>query len=73
MDDVDAVELESLLALVDSFEPPVDSLAPLPESLEVLLPSLEEDDDDAAPLADEDDERESVMYQPLPLKTMPTG
>jgi hypothetical protein len=25
------------------------------------------------PLADELDERESVMYQPLPLKTMPTG
>ena len=24
------------------------------------------------PFAD-DDERESVMYQPLPLKTMPTG
>ena len=29
----------------------------------------------AGPLAleAEDDERESVMYQPLPLKTMPTG
>lgn len=26
-----------------------------------------------APLADCDDDRESVMYQPLPLKTMPTG
>ena len=33
-------------------------------------------DDDARPLADDnvdDDERESVMYQPLPLNTMPTG
>ena len=36
-------------------------------------PSLDEDELDR-PLAEaEDDERESVMYQPLPLKTMPTG
>ena len=34
---------------------------------------LDEDDDAAGPLAEELDERESVMYQPLPLKTMPTG
>jgi hypothetical protein len=27
----------------------------------------------AAPLAADVEERESVMYQPLPLKTMPTG
>jgi hypothetical protein len=26
-----------------------------------------------APLAEAVEERESVMYQPLPLKTMPTG
>ena len=31
------------------------------------------EDDDGRPLADEVDERESVMYQPLPLNTMPTG
>jgi hypothetical protein len=30
-------------------------------------------EDDVAPLTDAVDERESVMYQPLPLKTMPTG
>ena len=32
--------------------------------------------EDVRPLADDnvdDDERESVMYQPLPLNTMPTG
>jgi hypothetical protein len=64
-------ELESLVVLVDSLVPPLESL----ESFEVLLPSPEEDDDDDAlePLADDDEERESVMYQPLPLKTMPTG
>ncbi len=47
-----------------------------------FVESDEEDDDEpeslleelARPLADADeDERESVMYQPLPLKTMPTG
>jgi hypothetical protein len=27
----------------------------------------------ARPLLEDDDERESVIYQPLPLKTMPTG
>lgn len=32
-----------------------------------LAPELE------APLAADDDERESVTYQPLPLNTMPTG
>jgi hypothetical protein len=33
-------------------------------------------DEDVRPLADDvddDDPRESVMYQPLPLNTMPTG
>jgi hypothetical protein len=33
----------------------------------------DEDDDELAPLDDVVDDRESVMYQPLPLKTMPTG
>jgi hypothetical protein len=33
------------------------------------------EDDELRPLFDHDDvlPRESVMYQPLPLKTMPTG
>ena len=32
------------------------------------------EEDELRPLAEADeDERESVMYQPLPLKTMPTG
>jgi hypothetical protein len=43
--------------VLESFPPP-DSLA----ALDVL-----------GPLADEVDERESLMYQPLPLNTMPTG
>jgi hypothetical protein len=48
----------------------------LPLSLPALL-ELEslspEDDKLVRPLAEADDARESVMYQPLPLKTMPTG
>jgi len=39
--------------------------------LELESPSLEDDDEPARPL--DDDDRESVTYQPLPLKTMPTG
>jgi len=58
----------------ESFEP--DSFEPEsfePESLEP--DSFEpESDDPALPLVDDDfDDRESVMYQPLPLNTMPTG
>jgi hypothetical protein len=34
---------------------------------------LDSEEDDTRPLADDVDERESVMYQPLPLNTMPTG
>jgi len=51
----------------DSLEVDVaDSLfEPEPSELEVLEPF----DDEAVEL----DERESVMYQPLPLNTMPTG
>jgi len=30
-------------------------------------------DDEPGPLAEAGEERESVMYQPLPLNTMPTG
>jgi hypothetical protein len=42
--------------------------------LESLSPEEEEEDDELVrPLAEADDARESVMYQPLPLKTMPTG
>jgi hypothetical protein len=38
----------------------------------VLVVEASEEDD--APFAEvEDDDRESVMYQPLPLNTMPTG
>ena len=32
-----------------------------------------EADDEPGPLAEAVEERESVMYQPLPLNTMPTG
>jgi hypothetical protein len=77
--DVDAVELESLLPLVDSFEPlaeslEAESLDAEPVDAESFAPLLPSPDDDALePLADDFDERESVIYQPLPLKTMPTG
>jgi hypothetical protein len=53
------------------------------ESVELLLPlsllglleleSLSPEDELLRPLAEADDARESVMYQPLPLNTMPTG
>ena len=35
--------------------------------------SPSDDEDPVRPLAEAVDERESVMYQPLPLNTMPTG
>jgi hypothetical protein len=57
-DDEVSFELESLLALLDSFG------ASLP-----LLLSFGDDE----PLAEDFEARESVTYQPLPLKTMPTG
>lgn len=53
------VEALSLFEVLDSDDFDLDSAS----LEEVLLPR---------PLLD-DDERESVMYQPLPLKTMPTG
>jgi hypothetical protein len=65
---VEGVELppEALVSLagLDSFVP--DSFAP---------DSFASDDvgEELGLLADELEERESVMYQPLPLKTMPTG
>jgi hypothetical protein len=64
---------------LDSFEP-VDSFD-VDDSLVVGDEDEAEDEpldceDDARPFAgdvDDVDDRESVMYQPLPLKTMPTG
>jgi len=64
--DVEAVELEVLVEELSAFELLVsdafDLDSPSPEELALLRPLLEDED-----------ERESVMYQPLPLKTMPTG
>jgi hypothetical protein len=63
---------------VDDFESPDD-----PEVVDVDVVALESLDSvdfaapslvvEPSPLADALEERESVMYQPLPLKTMPTG
>lgn len=55
-----SVEELSLFDGLDSDDFDLDS--PSPDELVLLRPLL-----------DDDDERESVMYQPLPLKTMPTG
>jgi hypothetical protein len=60
-DELDAVE-------PDDDDEEEDVLSPLDL---VVLDEVEELD--GAPLAEELEERESVMYQPLPLKTMPTG
>jgi hypothetical protein len=60
-------EPESLLAELESLFVKLKSFAaslPLPLSLDA------EDDE---PLAEDFEARESVTYQPLPLKTMPTG
>ena len=66
-----------------AFVPPVSDLAPDSEfdfdALESVEPeSLAPPDspealDALGPLAEDADDRESLMYQPLPLKTMPTG
>ena len=70
-DDAEALDELSLAAegadeLDDSFE---GEEAAAPDSLE-----LAEDDPLALdPFADELEARESVMYHPLPLNTMPTG
>jgi hypothetical protein len=68
--DSDLVELELLLLAVE--------LVVALESLDFLASddelSLLDDSGLLAPLAEAlEAERESVMYQPLPLKTMPTG
>ena len=58
----------------DSFEP--ESFEPEsfePESLEPDSFEPESDDPELPLVADDFDDRESVMYQPLPLNTMPTG
>ena len=71
--DVDELELDSL-PLLDAGELLPESFAPEPplelSPFEVDEPASE---DDVEPLADLVEDRESVMYQPLPLKTMPTG
>jgi hypothetical protein len=65
LDGDDDVELLPLsLALPLSLLLPLDS-----EVFELDSASVE----DERPLAEAEDERESVMYQPLPLKTIPTG
>lgn len=78
-DDEDAEELEPSL-----FDPALELSLFEPESvLAAVEPESDFDSDfvedtesllePPRPFAELDDERESVMYQPLPLKTMPTG
>ena len=59
-----------LLDALDSFDSFAPLSEPLLESFDVLL---SDDPEELEPFVEDDDERESVMYQPLPLKTMPTG
>jgi hypothetical protein len=70
LDELESFDPESALP-PESFEPA--SLAP--ESLEPDSLELDESDelDAPEPLADELEARESVLYQPLPLNTIPTG
>jgi hypothetical protein len=63
VDDVVGVEVELVL--------PLESAPAL--VLGVASADLVSDFDAAGPLAELVEARESVMYQPLPLKTMPTG
>jgi hypothetical protein len=88
-DDDDELEppLESFEDELDSLDDEPDSLAAEPESLsfdeepESLSFDEEPESFAAAPsfealvplVADDDDDRESVIYHPLPLNTMPTG
>jgi len=73
LEELEAFELDSLLVLLDSLDS-FDSFAPLSEPLLESFDVLPSDDpDELEPFVEDDDERESVMYQPLPLKTMPTG
>ena len=59
------VLLEALSLLGVEVSDGLDSAAPLSEDADGVPLDAAEDEDD--------EERESVMYQPLPLKTMPTG
>lgn len=63
----DVVDDDDEEDVVVSVDDPVLASGPL---LSLVLPAGVELE---PPLADCDDDRESVMYQPLPLKTMPTG
>jgi hypothetical protein len=70
VEEVEEVEEVAVEEVVDAeLESDVDDFVSLVDSF------FDEDSaDEDAPFADpEDDDRESVMYQPLPLKTMPTG
>jgi hypothetical protein len=71
---VDALSLDDVEPDDDGVGLELESLLAPPESLEASVPlllvvSLEDDE----PLAEDFEARESVTYQPLPLKTMPTG
>jgi hypothetical protein len=44
-----------------------------PESEDFDSPSEDDDDEVVRPFAEAVEDRESVIYQPLPLNTMPTG
>jgi hypothetical protein len=69
--ELDAVELDSLLVL----DAPLSDEPFEPLSDEPFVPPSEAFDEPVSdePFAEDVDERESVMYQPLPLKTIPTG
>jgi hypothetical protein len=69
-DDEDVV-VDELEVLED--DSPELLLPPLSFSVPLELAPLSLEDELVRPLAEADDARESVMYQPLPLKTMPTG
>jgi hypothetical protein len=73
----DAAELQSLLPLGAELDAPDDVDEPdvVPESEDdELVPEPEVDDElELGPLALALEARESLIYQPLPLKTMPTG
>jgi len=66
-------ELEDEVPSEDDFEPSDGGFEPSDDDFELDSPPSLDDDDPVRPLAEADDERESVMYQPLPLKTIPTG
>jgi hypothetical protein len=60
----------------DAFDPeswPPESFAPESLDDDDSFDDDPSDPDEPEPLVDDDFERESVTYQPLPLNTMPTG